>query len=118
VSIAKAVLDCDTVGAIRRFVRDQPIDEITALLDDIREVGIGGHFLARKSTRQFMRRGELWSPAVWQRAPFESYGGRSVVEDAVARAREIIASNPATPVDEDVLRHVDGVIAAYRATVA
>jgi trimethylamine--corrinoid protein Co-methyltransferase len=118
VSIAKTVLDCDTVGAIRRFVRDDPVDDVTALFDDIREVGIGGHFLARKSTRQFLRRGELWSPAVWQRGPFESYGGRTVVEDAVAKAREIIASNPAAPVDEAVLRRVDGVIAAYRATVA
>ena len=117
VSLAKTVLDCDTVGAIRRFVRDDPVDEAAALIDDIREVGIGGHYLGRKSTRRFLRQGELWSPAVWQRAPFESYGGRSVVEDAVAKAREIIASNPATPVDDEVLRDVDRVIEGYRATV-
>ena len=117
VSLAKTVLDCDTVGAIRRFVRDDPIDASTALFDDIRDVGIGGHYLAAKSTRQFLHKGELWNPKVWQRAPFEAYAGRSLVADAAARAREIIASNPATPVDDDVLDQVERVIASYRATV-
>jgi trimethylamine---corrinoid protein Co-methyltransferase len=117
VSLAKAVLDCDTVGAIRRFVRDDPIDASTALIDDIRDVGIGGHYLRSKSTRQFLHRGELWSPAVWQRAPFEAYAGRSLVADAAARAHEIIASNPATPVDDAVLARVEQVIASYRAGV-
>ena len=117
VSLAKTVLDCDTVGAIRRFVRDDPIDASTALFDDIRDVGIGGHYLAAKSTRQFLHKGELWSPKVWQRAPFEAYAGRSLVSDAAARAREIIASNAATPVADDVLVEVEKVIASYRATV-
>ncbi len=117
VSLVKAVLDCDTVGAIRRFVRDDPIDASTALIDDIREVGIGGHYLKAKSTRRFVHSGELWSPAVWQRAPFEAYAGRSLVEDAAARAREIIAANSATPVEDAVLSRVERVIAAYRAAV-
>ncbi|HMK93082.1 MAG TPA: trimethylamine methyltransferase family protein [Thermoleophilia bacterium] len=117
VSLVKAVLDCDTVGAIRRFVRDDPIDDSTSLFDDIREVGIGGHYLGAKSTRRFLRQGELWSPAVWQRGPFESYTGRSLAKDAMARAREIIDANRATPVDDDVLAHAEQIIAAYRATV-
>ena len=61
-SLAKTVLDADTVNAIERFLRDDPVDEARALVDDIVDVGIGGHFLARKSTRQFYRAGELWQP--------------------------------------------------------
>ena len=116
-SLAKAVLDCDTVGAIRRLVRDDPIDASTALFDDIRDVGIGGHYLTAKSTRRFLRAGELWSPAVWQRGPFDLFAERPLVAEAVARAREIIDANVATPVDDDVLAHAEQVIAAYRATV-
>jgi trimethylamine---corrinoid protein Co-methyltransferase len=115
VSLAKTVLDADTVGAIRRFVRDDPIDASTALFDDIRDVGIGGHYLKARSTREFLHKGELWSPAVWQRAPFEAYAERSLVADAAARAREIIDANLATPVDDAVLARVEQVIAAYRA---
>ena len=63
VSLAKTVLDADTVSAIRRFVRDDSIDASTALFDDIRDVGIGGHYLKARSTREFLHKGELWSPA-------------------------------------------------------
>lgn len=115
VSLAKTVLDCDTVGAVRRFVRDDPIDEAHALFDDIREIGIGGHFLGARSTRRLLRAGELWSPAVWQRAPFETYAGRSLVADAMERAREIVARPQGVPVDDDVLARVEQVIASYRA---
>jgi trimethylamine--corrinoid protein Co-methyltransferase len=117
VSKAKTVLDSDTVGCIRRFVREDPIDDTTSLMDDIREVGIGGHFLARKSTRQFYRGGELWTPALWQRAAFETYADRPLVREAADRADEIIATHRAVPVDDDVLRRVDQVIEAYRKTV-
>ena len=114
VSLAKTVLDANTVGAIRRFVRDDPIDASTALFDDIRDVGIGGHYLERAAPGSSCTRAS-WSPAVWQRAPFEAYAGRSLVADAAARARELIDANLATPVDDAVLARVEQVIAAYRA---
>ena len=112
-SLAKTVLDADTVGAIRRLMRDDPVDDEQALLDDIAAVGIGGHYLGRKSTRRFYRAGELWQPAVWQRQPFETYAGRSVVEDAVARAEELIRTNEVPPLPADVARHCDELIAGY-----
>ncbi|MEI6640089.1 MAG: trimethylamine methyltransferase family protein, partial [Chlorobium sp.] len=64
-SLAKTVLDADTVSAIERFVREDPVDEAASLVDDIIEVGIGGHFLAAKSTRRRYRAGELWQPKLW-----------------------------------------------------
>ena len=47
-SLAKTVLDADTVNAIERFLREEPVDEAGALIDDLVEVGIGGHFLAQE----------------------------------------------------------------------
>jgi len=114
-SLAKAVLDADTVNAIERFLREDPVDATTALLDDIVEVGIGGHYLGRKSTRRFYRAGELWQPALWRRQPFESYAGRTLVEDAAARAEELIAASDVPPLPEDVARHCDEVIGRYLA---
>ena len=116
VSLAKAVLDDDTVGAIRRLVREDPVDASTALFEDIRDVGIGGHYLAAKSTRRFYRAGELWQPKTYRRAPFETYAGSTLVREAQARAEEIIAADLKTPVADDVLAAADAVIARYRAT--
>ena len=93
-SLAKAVLDNDQLGALRRYVREDPIDESTALMADIAEVGIGGHFLGRKSTRAFSR-SEVWRPQVFQRGSFEdqSAPGRSLIEEAVERARDLLATH-------------------------
>ena len=113
VSKVKTVLDCDTVGALRRFGRQDPVDVSTALFDDIKGVGIGGHYLGCKSTRQFYRGGELWQPATWQRGAFDQYAQRSLLQDAAAKADGIIATAAATPVADDVLHSVDAVIAKF-----
>ncbi len=112
-SLAKTVLDADTVNAIERFVRDDPVDEARALVDDIVAVGIGGHFLARKSTRTFYRSGELWQPHLWHRGSFDQYVGTPLVKDAWERAHELIASNDVPPLADDVARYVRGAIADY-----
>lgn len=112
-SLAKTVLDADTVNAIERFLRDDPVDEAQALVDDILEVGIGGHFLARKSTRQMYRAGALWQPALWHRASFEHYVGTPLVKDAWDRAHELIETNDVPPLPDDVRRHISALIAGY-----
>lgn len=117
VSLAKSVMDCDLVGMIRRFVRDDPVDARTALTADIAAVGVGGHYLARRSTREFYRGGELWQPRVLQREPFESYGGRTLVADAAAQARALLATHEVPPLADDVADEIDAVIARYARSV-
>jgi trimethylamine:corrinoid methyltransferase-like protein len=112
-SLAKTVLDADTVNAIERFLRDDPVDEARALVDDIVAVGIGGHFLTRKSTRQFYRAGELWQPHLWHRETFDHYVDTPLVKDAWEKAHELIEKNDVPPLPEDVQRHVDALIAGY-----
>ena len=112
-SLAKTVLDADTVNAIERFLRDDPVDETRALMDDLVEVGIGGHFLARRSTRERARAGELWQPHLWHRGPFDQYTGTSLVKDAWDRAQRLIADNDVPPLPEDVRRHVRAAIDGY-----
>ena len=112
-SLAKTVLDADTVNAIERFMREDPVDEARALIDDLVEVGIGGHFLARRSTRVLYRAGELWQPQLWRRGTFDQYAGTPLVKDAWDRAQTLIAENDVPPLPEDVRRHVREVIDAY-----
>ncbi len=116
-SLAKIVLDCDQIGALRRYLREDPVDEARALLDDIREVGVGGHFLGRRSTRSFART-EVWRPSVFRRGTFEEFAGTTLVQSAVERAREAIAAYQPPVLSDDADRHIDEVIAAYAATLA
>lgn len=112
-SLAKTMLDADTVDAIERFLRDDPIDEARALVDDIIAVGPGGHFLARRSTRERSRAGELWWPGLWRREPFEQAAGTQLVTAAWERAQALIAANDVPPLADDVRRHCDALIGGY-----
>jgi trimethylamine--corrinoid protein Co-methyltransferase len=113
-SLAKYVLDDDQVGALRRYLREDPVDETTALMDDILEVGIGGHFLGRRSTREHART-EVWRPRTFRKGTFEEFAGRRLAEEAGSRARDIIATHDVPPLQEDVERHIDEVIARWTA---
>ena len=114
-SYAKTVIDAETVAMIKRLTRGDRIDESTALLGEIATVGVGGHYLAAKSTRRYHREGELWQPSLFQRGPFENYLGRSLLEEAVEKARDLIATHEVPPVGDEVARHVADTIAAYAA---
>ena len=113
-SLAKTVLDADTVGMIRRFCRPEPIDAAKALMDDIVEVGIGGHYLGRRSTRTLSRTGELWRPSLFRRGPWEEFAARPLAADAAQRARELIASHEVPQLADDVEAEIADVIASYR----
>lgn len=109
-SLAKYVLDDDQIGALRRYLREERIDRERALLDDIRAVGIGGHFLGRRSTRELARR-EVWRPRVFQRGAFDEFRGRTVVDDALRRAEELLASHEVLPLPAGAEERIAEVIA-------
>jgi trimethylamine---corrinoid protein Co-methyltransferase len=113
VSLAKTMLDCDTVGALKRLLRDDPVDEARALSADLREVGVGGHFLARRSTREFMRAGELWQPRLWQRGPAERHTSTALVREAHGRALDLLRTHDVPPFPDDVTAQVDDVIERF-----
>jgi trimethylamine--corrinoid protein Co-methyltransferase len=116
-SFAKYVLDNDQIGALRRYLREDPMNETTALMDDILEVGIGGHFLGRRSTRRHSRT-EVWRPRAFQRGTFEEFAGRPLAEEAASRAREILATHEVPPLADDVERHIDELIGGWAARSA
>jgi trimethylamine--corrinoid protein Co-methyltransferase len=109
-SLAKVVLDAEQIGALRAYTATAVIDETTALMEDILEVGIGGHFLGRRSTRRHART-DVWRPAVFRR---DRPG--SVVDAAVERAHELLATHEVPPLDDDAERHIEAVIGDWART--
>ena len=114
-SLAKMVLDADQVGALRRYVRESAIDESTALMDDIVEVGIGGHYLGRRSTRTHART-EVWRPALFARGGGEAGApARTLLERAVERANELLATHEVIPLGESAEHEIEAILAAHAA---
>lgn len=112
-SLAKMVLDAETVGMIRRFMRREELDSARLLIDDVLAVGIGGHYLGRKSTRRLQGH-EIWHPSVYQRAAFEEYRGRTLKQDAVARARDLLATHRVPPLSDAAESEIASIIAAVQ----
>jgi hypothetical protein len=50
-----------------------------------------------------------------RRDTFESYRGRTLVQDALERAHELLATHEVKPLPGDVERHIDSVIAGFAA---
>ncbi len=108
-SIAKLLLDCDSIAALRRLLELPAVDDASTLVDDIEAVGPGGNFLTRRSSRERLRSGEVWHPAVFQRGTMSQFVDRPLVDDALARARELLAAYTPTPLPVDVHREARGI---------
>ena len=115
-SLATIVLHADAAGMLKKLREDTPFDAASSLLDDIRAVGPGGHFLACRSTRQHAR--DIWQPAVLRRGTFDRHRGTTLIEDALERAHHLLATHEVVPMPDDVERHIDQVIAGFAAASA
>jgi len=117
-SFAKAVLDCDLVGMVRRLSGRARVDRGEMLHDDLVDVGIGGHFLGRRSTRERLRAGELWPPEVFRRGPAqEGAPAPGLVAEAAAQARDLLASHEVPPLGDDAQRCIERVLKSFRASL-
>jgi trimethylamine--corrinoid protein Co-methyltransferase len=112
-SLATIVLHHDAAGLVKEQLRRVSFEAASCLVDDIRAVGPGGHYMARRSTREGRR--AIWQPTVMRRGTFESYRGRTLVQDALERAHELLATHEVKPLPGDVERQIDGVIAGFAA---
>jgi trimethylamine--corrinoid protein Co-methyltransferase len=111
-SLATIVLHHDAAGMVKAELRRPSFDVASCLVDDIRAVGPGGHYLGRRSTRERAR--DVWQPSIMRRGTFEASRGRTLVQDALERAHELLATHEVKPLPDDVERHIDEVIAAHR----
>jgi len=111
-SPAKAVLDADAIRMMQHVLAGAAVDDESALLDDIAQVGPGGHFLGRNSTRARARSGELFEPRALRRARAESRLDTALATDAAERARAILETHEVLPLPDQAARLVDEVIAA------
>ena len=116
-SLAKTVLDADTIAAITRMAHGDVVTPESALIEDILAVGIGGQFVTRPSSR---RDGgsELWRPATWSREPTSGRTAGDLVREAAARAEDLIAASQTAPLPEEVLTLAEDILGRPLARVA
>jgi len=116
-SAIQVVMADEVIEVARGMLRGVPTDDESLALDVIRDVGIGGHFLATRHTARHQR--ELWMPTLtsWEsRRSWEEQGSRSMRERARDRAVELIASHRPPDLPEATLAAMAAVIDRRRAS--
>ena len=106
-----AVIDDEMIGLIKHIVRGYEVTPETLAFDVMREtIPSGGMFLSEMHTVREMRKGAIWvaklgdSPA----------GQANVVARARVQVTELLRRHEVAPLPDDVLRHLDEIVAKAR----
>jgi trimethylamine--corrinoid protein Co-methyltransferase len=112
-SYEQIVMDSEIYSMVKHMLQGIRISADDLALDEIRAVGPGGTFLARKHTRAHMR--ELWLPELLDRRSYEEWvvkkdGAR---EWAGEKARDILQTHQSEPLDPKLSLELRNIIASY-----
>jgi trimethylamine---corrinoid protein Co-methyltransferase len=102
-SYAQLLLEAEIYRIVQKVAGGIEVNDETLALDVIRKVGANGTYLAEKHTRAHMS--EIWRPGVWARTSYDAWvaGGKNgALENAEAKAREILATHAPDPLPDDV----------------
>jgi len=100
------VIDDEITSMVRRQARGFELDSDHLMLDLIREVGIGGHFLGQRRTLEHLKRGEHFNPKLSFRGSYEAW--RECQYDEIRAARErvqhLLKEHEVAPLEPEVER--------------
>lgn len=100
-SLELVIIQDEALSYLKRLLSAFEVNEETLALEAIKEIGIGGNFLAHPSTVKHMR-SELWrSGDIFPRIDFENWvssGALSTIDRAGMKLQQILKENPLIPV--------------------
>jgi len=115
-SPVQLVLDAELFGVAVRWAEGHALDAEHLALDVIERVGPEGHFLAEPHTLAHM--GELWRSRILDDTSWEEWeaaGEPDAVARAEAEVRRLLAEHEPEPLEEDLARELERIVAAYEA---
>jgi trimethylamine--corrinoid protein Co-methyltransferase len=109
-SYEQLLLDCEIYSAMRAVANGIPVNAETLTLDVIKDVGVGGNFIAHKHTRQHVP--EFWQPRFIDRRPYSAWEAdrKGPREWANEKARWILENHQPTPLDPKLSAELSRII--------
>jgi len=106
------VIQNEISGMAVRIGSTFQVTEETLAFDTIKNVGIGGNFLADKHTRTHIRT-DFWYPQLADRNNYDTWlakGGKELRVKAAERAKKLLAEHKPTSLDKDVDKKIDEIL--------
>jgi trimethylamine--corrinoid protein Co-methyltransferase len=103
-SLEKYVIDDEILGMVMRAVHGIDVNPDTLAFDLLRKIGPGGHFVASRHTRSFMRR-EQYMPNLCDRSKREEWvrdGGKTLRQRARQKVKAILSGSNKPVLSEQI----------------
>jgi trimethylamine---corrinoid protein Co-methyltransferase len=110
--LEEAVIDHEMFQYLQRFVSGVQVNDVTLALDEIRQVGPGGSFIATEHTARNYRK-EMWFPQLSHRGAWDSWvdsGRHSPLDRARERVKTYLKDDLDPVLDEDRIKMVNQVV--------
>jgi trimethylamine--corrinoid protein Co-methyltransferase len=110
-SFEQLLLDYDLVTELLYVYKGIDVNEETIAKDLIKEVGIGGTFLAKRHTLTHLR--DAWSPVVFEYGTYEDWvkrGSVDPVKRANMKAKELLSQAMSIPPEAGVAKELDSIL--------
>lgn len=101
----QALIDLEIARYIHQFLNGVDVSPETLMVDLIRKVGIGGHFLEEKHTLENFRK-VFWFPEIFERGLDE----RDILEKAHQRFEEILVNPHPYQIGKEESREIDKIV--------
>ncbi|MCF8068744.1 MAG: trimethylamine methyltransferase family protein [Desulfobacterales bacterium] len=103
-SFTQLVIDDEIAGMCKRVVNGVEFDDERMGVELIKEVGIGGNFLAQKHTMKYLAEEQSRS-TIFDRRVRDSWvkrGAKNLEQVAKEKAKEILATHEPMPIDDKI----------------
>jgi trimethylamine:corrinoid methyltransferase-like protein len=112
-ALEQIVVDHEIACMCKRFKDGIDVSNAKDYMDDIEQVGPGGHFLMQPSTVEACRSDEFYLPELSDRNTFEQWqalGSPTMYGKARERVEEILAGPQKNPLPDDVLGKLEDIV--------
>jgi trimethylamine--corrinoid protein Co-methyltransferase len=113
-SLSHMVVCNEAIGMAKRYCRGVDIDDAAIDIENIRQVGPGGNFLAQMHTAKYFK-SEFWMPSILERRTYQGWtedGSKDLATKAHDKVREILANHKPEELPADVLVKLDEIVAS------
>lgn len=116
-SYEQMLMDCEIFSIVEKIMGGIRVTEETLAVDVTHAVGPGGHFLTHEHTREHMD--DLWVHTLMDRRPYSEWKekGDGARDWARAEARRILRTHRPAPLDPQLAKELERVIATTESAV-
>ena len=111
-SFGQLVIDDEIAAMVKRVVRGVGFDDELMGVDLIKEIGIGGHFLAQRHVLDHLGTEQIQATIIDRRVreDWQADGAKSLQHTANQKAKEILESHTPEPLPEDMVAELRRII--------